>query len=175
MKMYHLYFIQLLLCLSLTVHAQTKSASTVNTQTKPVSTVATQTKTSTSANTASRPVSSQARPSFSSASDSIKYAINDFKSSVNNLFGSKKDTIDLVISNVEYDDAGLEGLKENVKKIKGARFLGMQFKASVAKIELSFKGKPTELWDQLPADIRKPFKILEVTDNNLILSNRVKQ
>lgn len=117
----------------------------------------------------------QAKPTFSSASDSLKFAINDFKSSMNTLFGSKKDTIAFVISNVDYDDANLESLKDNLKKLKGVKLLGMQYKAAVAKIDLSYKGKPTDLWDELPAETRKPFKLVEATDNNLLLTNRGKQ
>jgi hypothetical protein len=148
MKMYCLYLFLLL------IFAEHLSA-----QTKPTS-------------TAPQKANAQAKPSFTNASDSLKFAINDFKSSMNNLFGSKKDTIALVISGVEYDDPNLEVLKDNLKKLKGAKFIGMQFKAAVAKIELAYKGKPTELWDELPVEIRKAFKIVEVTDNNLMLANR---
>lgn len=150
MKIYRLYLLVLFLFASSKAFAQTKPATAAS---KPAGTV-------------------QSKPSFTSASDSLKFAINDFKSSMNNLFGGRKDTIALIISNVDYDDANLEGLKENLKKLKTAKLLGMQYKASVAKIELSFKGKSIDLWDQLPPESKKAFKIIEANDNSLMLENK---
>lgn len=120
------------------------------------------------------PAAAKPKPTFTSASDSLKFAIRDFRSSMNNLFGSKKDTVALIISNVEYDDPGLELLKEDIKKLKGAKFLGMQFKSSIARLDISYKGKPTELWDILPEETRKSFKIVEANETNLLLASRAK-
>jgi hypothetical protein len=109
---------------------------------------------------------------MSQAADSIKYAVNDFKKSMNSLFGNKKDTIQIFISDVDYDDANLSALKESLKKIKGGKFVTMQYKASNAVLEVSYKGSSTELWDQIPVDSRKAFKIIEANDYNMTLAVR---
>lgn len=91
---------------------------------------------------------------------------------MNSLFGSKKDTIQIYISDIEYDDAGLAALKESLKKIRGGKFVNMQYKSSNAILEVSYKGRSTELWDQLPDESKRAFKIVEMNDNNMTLSVR---
>lgn len=153
MKMSHLYVCLLAVFFALPNFAQQKPATQQKTQ---------------------PPAGNQPRPSFTNASDSLKLAINDFKSSMNHLFGSKKDTVELLISDVEYDDPGVSQLKESLKKLKGAKFLGMQFKSAVVRIDVSYKGKSTELWDGLPEETRRPFKIVEASEKNLLLESRAK-
>jgi len=124
-------------------------------------------------NQAKGPTAGNQKPiTASQAADSIKYAVTDFKKSMNTLFGVKKDTIQIFVSDVEYDDANLSLLKESLKKIKGGRFVNMQYKNSNAVLEVSFKGNSTQLWDEIPADSKKGFKILEANDNNLTLTMR---
>jgi hypothetical protein len=162
MKAYTLYLIAMILLLTQIVNAQaTRTTSTQNNQAKGV-TPASQ--------TTSR--QNQKPVTMSQATDSIKYAVNDFKKSMNSIFGNKKDTIQIFISAVEYDDANLSLLKESLKKIKGGRFVNMQYRASNAVLEVSFKGNSTQLWDEIPADSKKAFKIVEANDNNLTLAVR---
>lgn len=113
------------------------------------------------------------QPTMSQAADSIKYAVTDFKKSMNTLFHSnKKDTIQIFVSDVEYDDANLTALKESLKKLKGGKFVNMQYKSSNAVLEVSYKGNSTQLWDEIPADSKKAFKIVEANDSNLTLAVR---
>jgi hypothetical protein len=159
MKVYTLYVLVIILLLSLTVNAQVnKNTSTQSNQAKNPS--------QTTQKNTSKPAS------ISQATDSIKYAVNDFKKSMNSIFGNKKDTIQIFIPDVEYDDANLSLLKESLKKIKGGKFVTMQYKASKAVLEVSFKGNSTQLWDEIPADSKKAFKIVEANDNNLTLAVR---
>jgi hypothetical protein len=159
MKVYTLYFAALFFLSPQLTNAQvTRTSSTQTNQAK---------STTQTTNTNQKPVT------MSQTADSIKYAVNDLKKSMNTLFHSnKKDTIQIFISDVDYDDANLSLLKESLKKIKGGRFVNMQYKASNAILEVSFKGSSTQLWDEIPADSRKAFKIVEANDNNLTLAVR---
>jgi len=159
MKVYTLYFAVLFFLSSEFTNAQvTRTSSTQTNQAK---------STTQTTNPNQKPVT------MSQTADSIKYAVNDLKKSMNTLFHSnKKDTIQIFISDVDYDDANLSLLKESLKKIKGGRFVNMQYKASNAILEVSFKGSSTQLWDEIPADSRKAFKIVEANDNNLTLAVR---
>ena len=112
------------------------------------------------------------RPTLSQTTDSLKFAVNDFKKSMNSIFGSKKDTIQIFISDIEYDDANLSALKESLKKVRRGKFVNMQYKSANAILEVSYKGKSTELWDQLPEDSKRAFRIVEMNDNNMTLSVR---
>ena len=158
MKVYTLYFIASALLFSQLVNAQVNRTN---------STQANQAK------AASQPATAAQQPAtLSQATDSLKFAVNDFKKSMNSLFGGKKDTIQIFISDIEYDDANLSLLKESLKKIKGGKFVNMQYKSSNAILEVSYKGSSTDLWDQIPPDSRKAFKIVEANDNNMTLSVR---
>ena len=106
-----------------------------------------------------------AAPSLKNASDSLKMAINDAKSSFNTLFKGHKDTDAIMISNVEYEDPNLANLKEGLKKLKGVKTVAEEYKSSNAVLKIPFKGKPTEMWDQLPTSVKAPFKLVEAGEN----------
>jgi hypothetical protein len=110
-----------------------------------------------------------AKPSMKSAADSIKWAISDAKSSFNTLFKSHKDTAAIAISNVEYEDSNLANLKECLKKLKGVKSISEEYKSSNAVLKIPYKGKPTDLWDQLPASVKAPFRLIEAGDNFISL------
>ena len=158
MKRYTLYFLVFILC-SVQLFAQVnKSSSTQSHQAK----------------SSSQPTQkSTPKPvNMSQAADSIKYAVTDFKKSMNQLFGNKKDTIQIFIADVDYDDINLSALKESLKKIKGGKFVTMHYKASNAVLEVCYKGSSSELWDQIPVDSRKAFKITEASDYTMTLAVR---
>jgi protein-disulfide isomerase len=164
MKVYTLYFTLAAFLFSPFLHAQVVRDNSTQTNQAKSGTQTTNNKTATTNN--------QRPATLSQATDSLKMAVNDFKKSMNSIFGGKKDTIQILVSEVEYDDANLSLLKESLKKTKGGKFVGMQYKSSAAVLEVSFKGNSTELWDQLPADSKKGFKILEANDNNMTLTVR---
>ena len=110
-----------------------------------------------------------ATPSMKSAADSIKWAINDAKSSFNTLFRSHKDTAAIAISNVEYEDSNLANLKECLKRLKGVKSVAEEYKSSNAVLRVPYKGKPTDLWDQLPASVKAPFRLVEAGDHFISL------
>lgn len=43
--------------------------------------------------------------------------------------------------------------------------LKVKYKSSNMTLKVPFKGKSTDLWDQMPASTRAPFKLVEVGDN----------
>jgi hypothetical protein len=109
------------------------------------------------------------KQTMSSTSDSIKMAVNDAKTSFNTLFKGHKDTTLIQISNIEYEDPNLTNLKECLKKLKGVKTVSMQYSASNVILKIPFRGKPTDLWDELPAPSKAPFKLIEASDNEIML------
>jgi hypothetical protein len=153
MKIYHLYTVVLLLLLSSSINAQTKATNQVKTASqKPVQ----------------NPLTS-ASDSISMAVNDIKTSMNGVKTSFNSLFAGKRDTISILIPNIDYDDANLALLKENLKKVKGVKAVLMQYKSATAILEIMFKGKSTALWDELPHESKEPFKLVEANENNITL------
>ena len=157
MKKHHLYLLLLAALFSQAVAAQTKTT----TQNKPA--------TGTSPSNTSQ---KSPPPTISAQTDSLKLAADDIKKSFNTLFGNKRDTIVIAVSNVEFDDSNLAVLKEQLKKLKGVKSVVMQYKASSAFLEVSFKGKATDLWDKLPAETKTPFKIIEAGETSLMVEPR---
>lgn len=109
------------------------------------------------------------KETMTQAADSIKYAINDAKTSFRTLFKGHKDTTTITISGIDYDDPGLALLKEGLKKARGVKQFSMEYKSSIAVLKVPFKGTPTALWDEVDASAKTPFKIVEAGDNDLVL------
>jgi hypothetical protein len=111
----------------------------------------------------------QPKQTISSASDSLKLALDEAKSSFNTLFKPHLDTTTIMITNIDYEDSNLTVLKENLKKIKGVKAVSMQYKSSNVFLRVPYKGKPTDLWDKLPPASKSPFKMVEANDNSILL------
>jgi hypothetical protein len=158
MKMPRLYLALRVFLFSLPVAAQNNTT--------------TQSKQTTPATTPQNNTSHKPQPTLSSQTDSLKMATDDLKKSFNTLFGGKRDTIIIAVANVEFDDSNLALLKEQIKKQKGVKGVVMQYKGSSAMFEISYKGTATDLWDKLPAETKTPFKIVEASENSLMVEPR---
>ncbi|MHB1177324.1 MAG: hypothetical protein ACYCZO_03240 [Daejeonella sp.] len=105
-------------------------------------------------------------------SDSLKMAIANVKNAFNaasKLFAAKRDTITIVIPDIDYDNISLLLLREHIKRIKGVRAVAMNYNLSTAKLEIEYKGKPATLWDNIHPDARIKFKLIEAGENNITL------
>lgn len=104
-------------------------------------------------------------PTMTSVSDSLKKSVNAFTS----IFKGHTDTTTITISNIDYEDSNLTSLKENIERLKGVRSVSEQYKSNNAMLKVPFKGKPTDLWEELPASAKKPFKLIEASDKSIEL------
>lgn len=114
-------------------------------------------------------------PKTATRNDSLKMAINNIKNAFgafSKLLSPKRDTLTIMISEIDYDNQNLALLKEDIKKIKGVRSVTMHYKSSTAIMEISGKGKATDIWDNLPARTKSAFKMLEAGDNNIIVKQK---
>jgi hypothetical protein len=109
------------------------------------------------------------KPTMTEAADSLKMAMSDAKNSFNTLFKGHKDTTTISISNIEYGDPNLSVLKDELKKIKGIKSVSTEFQSNTITLKVPFKGNPTDLWDRLPSNSKVPFKVIEATNNNIVL------
>jgi hypothetical protein len=147
----------------------TETAPTRNTETAPVG----NTEPTPVGNTETAAVRNEL-PGTMSRSDSLKMALTNIKNAVTaaqQLFLSKRDTMTIVVPNIDYDNVNLSQLKESIKKVKGVKSVNMHYNASTARLEIAFKGKPTELWDNVPPLIRSRFKLIEALENKIILQH----
>ncbi len=102
---------------------------------------------------------------------SLSQSLKDFK----NLFEKKKQPgIVISVTGIEYEDDNLTLLKENIKKIKGVKSVSTIYKSGTAKLEIEYKGKPTDLWDELPKDSRALFKMVDAADSTMSVEYKKK-
>jgi RNAse (barnase) inhibitor barstar len=84
-----------------------------------------------------------------------------------------KTQVNISVAGIEYDDASFTKLKLNIKDNKKVQDIKQNFSQNTAKLTLSYAGDATALWDEIPADIKQPFKITAIESNriNLQLKN----
>jgi len=114
-------------------------------------------------------------PKSMTKADSLKFAVNKIKDAfgaLNKMLGAKRETMAIMISDIDYDNTNLSQLKGNLKNVKGVKSVQMNYKAPNAVLEVSFKGKATDVWDNLPVATRSAFKLLEMTDNSIMLKQK---
>lgn len=76
------------------------------------------------------------------------------------------------VSGIEYDDAGFVKLKLNIKSNKKVQDLNQSFSQNTAKLTLTYIGDATELWDEIPADLKTPFKVTAIESNHIDLQSK---
>jgi hypothetical protein len=104
--------------------------------------------------------------------DSLKMAINNFKT----LFKKKGgDTITVQVADIEYEDSNLSLLKDNLRSTKGVKNVSMNYKSGNAFFDIVFKGKASDLWDAQSGSLKQSFKLQEAGDKNLVLAYRGKR
>ncbi len=109
------------------------------------------------------------------AQDSLKQSFANLKTAladVNKLFARKSDSMSIAVADIDYDNAHLSQLREGIKKLKSVRSVLMRYNGTTATMEITYKGKPTDVWDNLPATTKSAFKIVELGDKNIKLNYR---
>ena len=143
--------------------AQSKTAKTVQTANNSM------TKTANDVNATGSAVNSTADATVNSAK-----SIVNAKNAIGSLFKSKKSSNQIVIAiaGIEFEDENLTVLKDGISKAKGVKSASAEYKSGTATIEISYKGKPSELWQDVSKDAKKSFKLVEMGDDNIILEYR---
>ena len=109
------------------------------------------------------------------AQDSLKQSFANLKNAlvnVNKFFARNSDTMSIVVVDIDYDNSYLTQLKDGIKKLKNVRSVVMRYGGTTATMEIIYKGKPTDVWDNLAAAVKSAFKIAELGDKNIKLNYR---
>jgi hypothetical protein len=101
-----------------------------------------------------------------SSMDSLKYDINQIKSFFK---GKNRDTINISIPNIAFEDASLTVFKQSVQGTKGVKGVTMGYKSGNAMLKVIYHGNSTQLWDALSQSSKQSFKMVEADDNNMQL------
>ncbi len=113
-----------------------------------------------------------------SKSDSLNMMLTKAKAAFTNiskLLVAKRDTMTIMIPEIDYDNSSLIELKESLKKMRGVKSVVMHYNVSTATIEVACKGKLTDVWDNVSPDVKTKFKLMEAGDNNITLKYKLAQ
>jgi hypothetical protein len=82
--------------------------------------------------------------------------------------GKEKEVI-ISITGIEYDDAGFSALRETVKKNSKAKSIRQSYNDGTAKISMLYPGSAADLWDEMPALVKQPFKLTSIDNARITL------
>jgi hypothetical protein len=83
--------------------------------------------------------------------------------------GTAGKTVTISINSIEYDDPSFAALKGNIKTNTKAKDIKQSYNAGTAKISMGFSGTATDLWDELPASVKQPFKLNSIDESAIVL------
>ncbi len=86
--------------------------------------------------------------------------------------GGAKTQLNISVSGIEFDDASFIKLKLNIKSNKKVQDLKQSFAQNTARLSLTYQGEVTDLWDEIPADLKQPFKITTIERNRIDLQSK---
>jgi hypothetical protein len=78
-----------------------------------------------------------------------------------------KTRLSISVAGIEYDDASFTKLKESIRSNKKVQDLKQSFSQNTAKLSLTYAGDATQLWDEIPAAVKQPFKITTIESNRI--------
>jgi len=102
-----------------------------------------------------------------------KETIDELKDTFNSLFGSGNDkskyVVTIQIPAIEYDNEGLNVLYSDILKVKGVKNPSKSFKNGNVSIKTTYKMGADALWQSIPLEDRKLFKLVQISDTNVLL------
>lgn len=104
-----------------------------------------------------------------------KETVADLKETAGMLFPKKnkskkeKETVAIIISEIEYGDANLNALYKAISKVKGVKEPSKIFNNGQAQINATYKKTGDELWQSVPENIRNAFKIQSITEKTIVV------
>ncbi|WP_298504742.1 hypothetical protein [uncultured Maribacter sp.] len=121
-----------------------------------------------------------ANSSIKSTNQSVKNTVDSSKetiATIGSLFGSKKnkenkkseDIVLITVQQVSYDTEQLNSLYSRITKSKGVKKPIKKFSKGTALITVNYKETADMLWQSIPKQERKFFKMVEISDSNIVV------
>jgi len=80
-----------------------------------------------------------------------------------------KTQLNISVTGIEYDDASFTKLKLNIKGNKKVQDFKQSYSQNTGTLTLAYSGDAPALWDEIPADLKQPFKITTIESNRIDL------
>ena len=107
----------------------------------------------------------QNRPSNNSSLDTLKKGIK----AIGNIF-KKAGTVTIMVEGIDNNDKNLASLKQNIQSITGVMKIKDDYKPDNALLIVSYKGKGTELWQNVSQSSKQVFSPITLSDTAIKLS-----
>lgn len=105
-----------------------------------------------------------------------KETVADLKETVGMIFPKKnktnktKDIVLIHIGQIEYGNENLNALYKAITKTKGIKDPSKTFNNSTAEISATYKKSAEDLWQSIPENVRKSFKIKSISESNISIT-----
>lgn len=104
-----------------------------------------------------------------------KSTVNDLKETIGSIFPRKnkdklKRVITIQITQITYGNLHLNNLYNYISKSKGVKKPSKKFENGTALINVNYKKSADDLWQNVPENLRKSFKIVKMNENNIFLN-----
>ncbi len=121
-----------------------------------------------------------ANTSIKNTNESVKNTVDSSKetiATIGTIFGSgkkkkkekNKSNITIGIQQVTYDNENLNSLYNHISKTKGVKAPVKKYSNGSALITVDFKESADALWQSIPKNVRSSFKMIEISDNNIVV------
>ena len=121
-----------------------------------------------------------ANTSIKNTNESVKNTVDSSKetiATIGSLFGSnknkknkkKEDMVVITVQQVNYDNTQLNSLYQNLIKSRGVKKPIKKFNNGTASITINYKETADMLWQSIPAKERESFKMIEISDHNIVV------
>ncbi|WP_139278137.1 hypothetical protein [Pseudozobellia thermophila] len=115
----------------------------------------------------------------SNTTDAVKSTVSNSREALNeikSLFGPgktkrAKGTVTIGIAPITYDDPDLNALYEHIIGVKGAKSPNKNFSNGSVTITVEYKDKADALWQSLPTGVRSPFKMVQMSDDQIVVQH----
>lgn len=93
--------------------------------------------------------------------------------SIRNTTVAQSNTISIAVNDIDYESPHLTMLKETFKKNSKVKSVKSTYTDGVANISFLYTGSSDELWDEVPATVKKNFKLSSINETSIVLDNAV--
>tara|TARA_R110002049_G_scaffold10476_13_gene51548 strand:- start:1059 stop:1595 length:537 start_codon:yes stop_codon:yes gene_type:complete len=116
---------------------------------------------------------SQTGEAVKNSVNTTKETVNEVKDAIGSIFGKgknkSKNSFTITITQVSNDNEYVEKLYKHLITSKGLKNLTKGYESEVITIAMDLK-KNAQVWDNIPKEIRNPFKLNKKNDTDVFLS-----
>lgn len=106
--------------------------------------------------------------------------LQDTRETLNNLgktlggIFKNKNTVIIAISGIRFGDEKLTEIQENFRRVKGVKNVAKHLDNGTVSIQMKTKKGPSQVWEELPRELRSNFIVIEADEKTMLMQYRKK-